>query len=78
MLNRTLAEMVYSLSTEQLLELQSRCVEAGIQNEFKADYRQEFQALKQSSSGKLKKLYTALSRATPDQMRKISDILVGI
>lgn len=76
MTTRTLAEMVYALPTEQLLELQSQCIDAGIKNEFKVNYRKKFLELKKKSKGNLKNIYTALSRATPEQMGKIADILV--
>lgn len=69
----TLAQMLASLPTEKLFEIQSALIEAGIGNEFNGDYKSVFRQLKERSSGKAKKIYAALAKASREEMKRMSD-----
>ncbi len=59
----TLREHLYALSTEKLRELYNDILTAGIMHENRKNARDFFKKQGEVSSGKLKKIYAALSKA---------------
>jgi hypothetical protein len=68
---------ITSLSLGQLKELISDMNEAGIKREFKGDYRTIFRKKRETKTGRMKKIYAALSKCSKEEMDRISDALVN-
>lgn len=74
----SLAQMLDGLSTDKLLELQTALIDAGITREFKGDHRAVFKRLRERSTGKAKKIYSALAKSSKEEMARMSDALLSI
>jgi hypothetical protein len=72
----SIAAMLYAISAEKLLEIQTAIIDAGICNEFKGDHKAIFKRLRNQASGKQKKIYAALASANRDQMKRMSDLII--
>jgi hypothetical protein len=74
----SLAQMLTSLSADKLLELQAALIDAGITREFKGDHRAIFKRLRSQSTGKAKKIYSALAKSSKEEMARMSDALLSV
>jgi len=76
----TLQQMLTSLSNDQLKAIHSAILDSGIANQLdtkNSHYKAIFKKLKDESSGKQKKIYTALSKANKYQMGRMIDVMVN-
>jgi DNA-binding FadR family transcriptional regulator len=73
-----LVQMLASLPAEKLREIQRAILEAGITREFKGDHRAIFKRLRSQSTGKAKKIYSALAKSSKEEMARMSDALLSV
>jgi len=73
-----LVEMLASLPYEKLREIHDAILHAGISNEFRGDYRRVFKRLRDESSGRAKKVYSALAKADRNDMQRMADSMISI
>jgi DNA-binding FadR family transcriptional regulator len=74
----SLAQMLASLSADKLKEIQDAITTAGITREFKGDHRAIFKRLRSQSTGKAKKIYSALAKSSKEEMSRMSDALLSV
>jgi hypothetical protein len=74
----SLAQMLASLSADKLKEIQDAITTAGITREFKGDHRVIFKRLRAQSTGKAKKIYSALAKSSKEEMERMSDALLSV
>jgi hypothetical protein len=74
----SLAQMLTSLSADKLKEIQDAITTAGITREFKGDHRAIFKRLRSQSTGRAKKIYSALSKSSKEEMARMSDALLSV
>ncbi len=76
----TLQQMLISLDTDQLKDIHSAILDSGIANQLSPKnrhYKAIFKKLKNETSGKQKKIYTAFSKADSYKMGRIIDFMIG-
>ena len=66
------------LSTEQLILLQSDLVTASLANDLNGNHKAIFTARKKESSGKRKKIYSALEKASKKEVGAMADAIVSL
>ncbi len=66
------------LNTEHLYILHNDLVDAGIAHDFKGDWKSVFKSRRNESTGKRKKLYSALSKAKKDEINALIGVLVAL
>ena len=64
------------MPTDKLKQIQDAIITAGITKEFNGDHRAIFKRLMSSSTGRQKKIYAALAKASRDEMCRMSDAIV--
>lgn len=74
----SLVSLMQNLDTRQLLELHTALVDASIANSLNRDFKPIFKKSRATSKGKLKKLYSALSKAKKEDIARMSDELIGL
>lgn len=72
----SLAQYLTCLSTEHLKQLNDDLVESGIAFSLKGDHKAVFRKRKKESSGKRKKLYSALCKASPQECSRMADRVI--
>jgi len=70
-----LTDFVLSLEEDSLLEIYNEILDAGITDAFGIKIKKMFKKLRNKSTGKKKKLYSALAKATGEQLDAVSTLL---
>ena len=76
--DNTLQQHLYSLSKEKKIELKNNLATAGIMHSNGKPTKLYFQALRDSSSGRLKKLYVAFAKAERNNLDSAFDKFVAL
>jgi hypothetical protein len=71
----TLREHLFALQTEKLKELYNAIIDAGIMHENRKNARAFFKKQREVSTGKLKKIYAALSKADDDGIERMFKVI---
>lgn len=71
----TLQQHLHVLSTEKLKRIHETIVDAGIVFELGGNYKKVFKALRAQSTGREKKIYSALAKSNRDEARRFIDAI---